>query len=185
MSGRLGKLLAQVRELSRTLRSSASATGSPRSPRPRTARRHTRLNGATPPPNGGPPPAVAQRLDASLQIEYAPDLDGDADPGEVVWTWVPYDEDPNEGKDRPVVIIGRSAGLLVGVPLTSKHHPSDDQVEVGTGAWDSAGRVSYAKVDHLLRVDARRVRREGAVLARDRFDAVVRGVQRHRAAGGG
>ena len=40
-------------------------------------------------------------------IEYSPSLDGDADPGEVVWTWVPYEEDPTQGKDRPVVIIGR------------------------------------------------------------------------------
>ena len=30
-------------------------------------------------------------------IEYSPDLDGLADPGEVVWSWVPYEEDPHQG----------------------------------------------------------------------------------------
>ena len=33
-------------------------------------------------------------------------MDGDADPGEVVWTWVPYQEDSSVGKDRPAVVIG-------------------------------------------------------------------------------
>ncbi|GAB5080487.1 hypothetical protein ARTHROSP310_36360 [Arthrobacter sp. AD-310] len=27
--------------------------------------------------------------------------DGEPDPGEVVWTWVPYQEDHGRGKDRP------------------------------------------------------------------------------------
>ncbi|MDO5501443.1 MAG: hypothetical protein Q4F67_17375, partial [Propionibacteriaceae bacterium] len=31
---------------------------------------------------------------------YAPDLDGDADPGEIVWGWVPFEEDHSKGKDR-------------------------------------------------------------------------------------
>jgi len=32
-----------------------------------------------------------------LSIEYAPERDGEADPGEVVWTWVPYEDDPTQG----------------------------------------------------------------------------------------
>ena len=51
-------------------------------------------------------------------IEYSPRMDGDPDPGEVVWTWVPFEEDPEQGKDRPVVVIGRRGPSLVGVPLT-------------------------------------------------------------------
>ena len=35
-------------------------------------------------------------------FSYSPDPDGDADPGEVVWAWVPFEEDPAQGKDRPV-----------------------------------------------------------------------------------
>jgi hypothetical protein len=27
-----------------------------------------------------------------VRTEYAPDHDGDPDPGEIVWTWVPFEE---------------------------------------------------------------------------------------------
>src|SRR5882757_411423 len=40
---------------------------------------------------------TAQR---ARRLVYAPDLDGRADPGEIVWTWVVYEDDPTRGKDR-------------------------------------------------------------------------------------
>lgn len=116
---------------------------------------------------------TARRVAAGVTVEYSPDLDGDADPGEVVWTWVPYEEDPARGKDRPVVVIGRSGHELAGVPLTSKRKGRSDEVPVGTGGWDPKRRPSYAKVDRLLLIDPRHVRREGSVLDRSRFDDVV------------
>ncbi len=126
---------------------------------------------------------AADVADIDVRVEYSPCLDGDPDPGEVVWTWVPYEEDPTQGKDRPVVIIGRRGPDLVGVPLTSKAHANEAQVEVGRGPWDREGRVSYAKVHRLLDVDPGQVRREGAILERQHFDAVVAGVRAaHRAA---
>ncbi len=117
-----------------------------------------------------------------LHIEYSPRLDGDPDPGEVVWTWVSYEDDPSHGKDRPVVIIGRKRANLLAVPLTSKSHANEMQVVVGRGPWDREGRVSYAKVERLIEVDPDRVRREGAVLERRHFDDVVAGVRRARRA---
>ena len=39
------------------------------------------------------------------KLVYAPDLDGRADPGEIVWTWVVYEDDPSRGKDRPVLVV--------------------------------------------------------------------------------
>jgi hypothetical protein len=116
---------------------------------------------------------------AGVRIEYTPRLDGDPDPGEVVWTWVPYEDDPSQGKDRPVVIIGRTGRSLAGVPLTSKHHHRDDEIPVGTGAWDRSGRPSFAKVDQLLSIDEGAVRREGSILDRRHFDAIVAGVARY------
>jgi hypothetical protein len=113
---------------------------------------------------------------AGVRIEYTPHVDGDPDPGEVVWTWVPFEEDPTLGKDRPVVIIGRHGSRLAGVALTSKHKPHT--IEVGTGTWDGGGRPSFAKVDRLLDIDASQVRREGAVLSRRRFDLVIEAVDR-------
>ena len=118
-----------------------------------------------------------RRVEKGVTVEYSPEIDGDADPGEVVWAWVPFEDDPNRGKDRPVVVIGRTVGgrreLLAGVPLTSKNKGRGDHVPVGTGGWDSKRRDSYAKVDRLLEIDPDDVRREGDILARNRFDDVV------------
>ncbi len=127
---------------------------------------------------GGKVAGTPEAAGDDWQSEYSPCLDGDPDPGEVVWTWVPYEDDPAEGKDRPVVIVGRQGQNLLGVALTSKLHPNEMQVTVGLGPWDPAGRRSYAKVDRLLLVDPHRVRREGAVLERQHFDDVVAGVWR-------
>ncbi|MEM9711416.1 MAG: type II toxin-antitoxin system PemK/MazF family toxin [Actinomycetota bacterium] len=113
------------------------------------------------------------------RVEYSPELDGDPDPGEVVWTWVPYEDDPSQGKDRPVVIIGRTGDDLAGVQLTSRKKRRRDLVPVGSGAWDSKRRPSYAKVDRLLRIDPDEVRREGAILDRHRFDDVVGNLARN------
>lgn len=122
-------------------------------------------------------PATDSTL-AGVTMVYSPDLDGDADPGEVVWTWVPWEEDPTQGKDRPVAIIGRRGSMLVGVPLTSKPHDNERQVPVGTGPWDREGRTSYAKLERILEVDPAQIRREGAVLGRRQFDDIVAALRR-------
>ena len=114
-----------------------------------------------------------------VTIEYAPRVDGDPDPGEVVWTWVPYEEDPEQGKDRPVVVIGRRNRSLVGVPLTTRQNDREAQVSIGTGGWDPDRRTSYARIWRMLDIDADRTRREGAVLERDRFEAVVTAVDEY------
>ncbi len=114
---------------------------------------------------------------ADVLVTYQPERDGDPDPGEVVWTWVPYEDDPQQGKDRPVVVIGVAGADLVVVPMSSQDHDGrrDEQewVEVGRGPWDRDGRVSYADLSRLLRVAPGVVRREGAVLERDDFDRIV------------
>jgi hypothetical protein len=128
---------------------------------------------------GAPAADIDDRELAEVRVEYAPCRDGDPDPGEVVWTWVPWEEDPTQGKDRPVVVIGRHGDRLAAVALTSKHRDGDDQVPVGTGPWDREGRPSYAKLDRLLDVDADQVRREGGAISRDRFEALVAALRAH------
>lgn len=105
-------------------------------------------------------------------------MDGDPDPGEVAWAWVPFEDDPSQGKDRPVVIVGRRGRHLVGVPLTTKVDGREAQVAVGTGAWDSQRRDSYARVERLVDLDPRSIRREGAILSPDRFAAVAAALDR-------
>ncbi|MFH5877541.1 type II toxin-antitoxin system PemK/MazF family toxin [Arthrobacter sp. NA-172] len=118
---------------------------------------------------------------------YSPNPDGKADPGEIVWSWVPYEEDHSQGKDRPVLLIGRDGGWLLGLMLTSKDHDnglhSDDYIDIGTGAWDAQGRPSEVKVDRVVRINPADVRREGAVLDRRTFQLVVQRVNgRHNSA---
>ena len=112
-----------------------------------------------------------------VTVRYAPERDGDADPGEVVWSWVAYEDDPTQGKDRPVLVLGWDGPLLAAVPLSSKDHGSrtdaHEWVPVGTGAWDREARPSYADASRLLRIDATEVRREGAALDEARFHQVV------------
>jgi PemK-like, MazF-like toxin of type II toxin-antitoxin system len=100
---------------------------------------------------------------------------------------VPFEEDHARGKDRPVLIVGRDRGWLLGLPLTSKDHDRDaaqehasgrDWVDIGSGAWDSQRRPSEVRVNRILRLDPSTVRREGSVLAVDRFADVVAAVRR-------
>jgi len=116
---------------------------------------------------------TAQR---ARRIVYSPKLDGRADPGEVVWTWVVYEEDPSRGKDRPVLVVGRDRGTLLGLMLSSQDHHRDDPnwVEIGSGSWDYEGRVSWVRLDRVLDVPEEGIRREGAILERERFEAVAR-----------
>lgn len=116
-------------------------------------------------------------------VSYAPHPDGAADPGEIVWTWVPYEEDFSQGKDRPVLVVGRSGKRLLALMLTSKDHSNDrrgdnDYVDIGTGAWDRQGRPSEVKLDRVLQVAEADLRREGAVLDAKRFAAVAAGLRR-------
>ena len=101
--------------------------------------------------------------------EYAPELDGEPDPGEVVWGWVPYDEDPSRGKDRPVLLIGHTevdgADYWAGLMLTSQDHDRDAEdearhgrhwMDVGVGDWDAEHRPSEVRLDRLIVLSARR-----------------------------
>ncbi|NIL82320.1 type II toxin-antitoxin system PemK/MazF family toxin [Rhodococcoides kroppenstedtii] len=109
------------------------------------------------------------------RIEYAPALDGVADPGEIVWTWVAYEEDPSQGKDRPVLVVGRDGATLLGLMLSSKNHDGDrDWLAVGSGPWDAQGRPSWLRLDRVLDVPEAGIRREGAIFPRVRFEHVAR-----------
>jgi hypothetical protein len=116
---------------------------------------------------------------------YAPRPDGRPDPGEIVWTWVPYEEDHTQGKDRPVLLVGTDGRWLLGLQLTSKDHDGRPQrrdgpqwVDIGAGAWDRRGRPSEVRVDRVIRVDPGAIRREGAVLSSERFAEVARAARR-------
>jgi hypothetical protein len=137
-------------------------------------------------PRPGPSPArggggggavrTAPANERAGAISYQPDLDGAADPGEVVWTWVPYEEDASQGKDRPVLIVGRGGdGDLLGLMLSSQGHRRDDAhwISVGSGPWDREGRESFVRLDRVLEIPENGIRREGAIMPGGPFEHVA------------
>jgi hypothetical protein len=116
--------------------------------------------------------------------DYAPEPNSEPDPGEVVWAWVPYQEDPNRGKDRPLLVIGRpkQGEGYVALLLSSRDRRGEQGwVLLGVGDWDSEGRESWVKVDRLLLISGGEIRREGGVLSRERFLEVAKKAARERA----
>ncbi|WP_411733836.1 type II toxin-antitoxin system PemK/MazF family toxin [Paeniglutamicibacter sp.] len=112
-----------------------------------------------------------------VNARYAPQADGQPDPGEIVWAWVPYEEDHSQGKDRPVLLVGRDGQYLLALMLTSKDRNNEqtrdrDYVDIGTGSWDRQGRPSEVKVDRVIRLREEGIRREGAVLGQQAFSRV-------------
>lgn len=174
-----------------------SSTGTPKSssPKPRAS--------SSSRPNSGSPhhyedPATSNRpqtsireasiADALAHASYTPIMDGDADPGEVIWTWVPYQEDASVGKDRPAVVIGAQGEGVYILQLTSKDHTRDAAQEaaagrywldIGAGDWDSKGRPSEVRLDRALWVKATDVRREGSILPKATWQLIVDALEEH------
>jgi PemK-like, MazF-like toxin of type II toxin-antitoxin system len=136
-------------------------TGRKTAPAPRPAPRTT--------PSTVPAPPRGRHLD------YSPNADGDADPCEIVWTWVPYEEDPSQGKDRPVLVVGRNDRTVLGLMLSSQSERDGQRnwLALGPGDWDRENRPSWIRLDRVIEVDHDGIRREGAVLDRTRFDRVA------------
>jgi len=72
--------------------------------------------------------------------------------------------------------------------LSSQDHDLDAEdearygrywMDVGSGDWDSEGRPSEVRLDRLLVLERAGIRREGAALPRDVFDAVVVAARDH------
>jgi hypothetical protein len=116
------------------------------------------------------------------RLRFAPKADGRPDPGEVVWAWVPYEEDPTQGKDRPVLVIGTEETQLLALTMTSRDHDVDaaqesrdgrEWMDIGSGAWDAQRRPSEVRLNRIVRLQPDDVRREGAAVTREVFDAVL------------
>lgn len=142
------------------------------------------VRGVVVPPDQMAPVGADHSHSAEQVVQYAPERDGEPDPGEVVWGWVPYEEDASQGKDRPVLLLGRDGNEWLALMLTSKDHDRDaaDEarhgrhwMDVGAGGWDRRGRPSEVRLDRLLRLAPEAIRREGSALDRAVFEAVVAG----------
>lgn len=142
----------------------------------RSARRKLRASSRRAGRTTARPSSYAGDFTGRVRPEYAPHPDGRADPGEIVWAWIPFEEDHTQGKDRPALIVGHDGKHLLALMLTSKEHTRQGDaryLDLGAGAWDRQGRPSEVRLDRVVRLDATAIRREGAVLDRRRFDRVA------------
>lgn len=115
------------------------------------------------------------------RFDYAPRRNGRPDIGEVCWAWVPFEEDDSQGKDRPVLIVGRRRRQWLALMLTSRDRAdqgatTEDQfgrvwLDIGIGAWDQERRPSEVRLDRLLVL--RKVRREGSAVDGETFARVL------------
>ena len=120
------------------------------------------LAGRSTAPHAGVPSGYPGDFTGRLVPAYDPNPDGRPDPGEIVWTWVPFEEDHRQGKDRPVLLVGHDGPWLLGaaahqqgprrLPVTATGRR---WVDIGSGAWDRQGRPSEVRVDRVVRVDPR------------------------------
>lgn len=172
----------------REARTSSSSAPKPSAPKSSTAK--SAANSTAPKPSA---PASTGASDGSdypgdyrdmINFEYSPSLDGDADPGEIVWTWVPFEEDHSQGKDRPVLLVGRDGEYLLALMMTSKDHNNREHadpnyLDIGSGPWDPQGRASEVKLNRVIRVRPDAMRREGAIMPEDTFRLIERAWTRH------
>lgn len=135
-------------------------------------------DGRPSPVDAGQPGAYPGDFTGTVRPVYRPDLDGEPDPGEIVWAWVPFEEDTTRGKDRPVLVVGHDGPWLLTLMLSTRDHdgggrPRERWMDLGVGDWDAKRRPSEIRLDRILRTDPAHVRREGAILDRERFAAVA------------
>ena len=162
-----------------------SRNGSSR-PHPRNSQDHQ--HGADPRPDGDRTAVYDVSRRGLPPLQYAPQPDDLPDPGDLVWTWVPYEEDANQGKDRPVLVLARTGRSAVVLQLTSKDHDRDAEQEarygrhwmdIGSGDWDSQQRASEVRIDRLLVVPIAAVRRTGGTLDKERYESVAEALRQY------
>lgn len=159
-------------------RTSGSSAPKPSAPKPSASTRSASTTSAS---AGSDYPGDYRDM---INFEYSPSLDGDADPGEIVWTWVPFEEDHSQGKDRPVLLVGRDGEYLLALMMTSKdhnnrEHADSNYLDIGSGPWDPQGRASEVKLNRVIRVRPDSMRREGAIMPEDTFRLIERAWTRH------
>ena len=83
------------------------------------------------------------------------------EPGDIWFWWVPFKEDPTQGKDRTVLVLRNVPAAGVALKMTSTPHPEGPpywalMLDIGTPGLAGA---SYAECDRLLVLEGRRKRR--------------------------
>ena len=113
-------------------------------------------------------------------------MDGRPYSGEIVWTWVAFEQDSREGKERPVLVLAVDGSRITALPLRTKvedtGRPQRRRVwmDLGTGDWDRQGRLSEVQLNRVLTVSIYDVRRNGSELDPNLFEDVLAAARRYR-----
>lgn len=125
------------------------------------------------------------RKAASIQVEataahprsifFSPDMDGQADSGEVVWVWTPSEGKQSPPRERAILVVGRTRTTVTGLLISAnpEHALDDAWLEIGSGEWDASGRNCWVRLDRLLEVSEEQVRRQGILFPERRFERIA------------
>ncbi|MDO4908816.1 MAG: hypothetical protein Q3962_03065 [Corynebacterium sp.] len=104
-----------------------------------------------------------------LAMYYAPTMDGQAEPGEVVWIKV-----DNNQEERAILVVGRTKRALLGqlISPNSEHVGEKNWMDIGSGPWDSKGRTCWLRLDKIIEISECGVRRQGAIMPQNGFDRI-------------
>ncbi len=111
----------------------------------------------------------------SRNIYYAPDMDGQAEPGEVVWIWAPSDGPNHPPRERAVLVVGRTRHTILGLLISPnpEHDGEEHWLDIGAGEWDVSGRQCWIRLDRVLEAPERGIRRQGALFPQPRFERIA------------
>lgn len=111
----------------------------------------------------------------SRSIYYAPDMDGQAEPGEVVWIWAPSDGPDHPPRERAVLVVGRTRHTILGLLISPnpEHDGEEHWLDIGAGEWDASGRQCWIRLDRVLEASERGIRRQGALFPQPRFERIA------------
>lgn len=107
-------------------------------------------------------------------VMYAPDMDGQADPGEVIWTYIRT----QKGGDlqlRSILIVGRHKHTLFGLLISAdpEHIKKHNWMRIGAGPWDRESRESSVCLDKVLEIPESEIQRRGVSMPERRFDRIA------------
>lgn len=105
-------------------------------------------------------------------IYYAPDMDGHAEPGEVVWICLANEDGPRE---RPILVVGHSHETILGLLISpnTDHEDEEGWLDIGSGSWDNSGAPCWLCLNKVIEVPELAIRREGAIVPRRRFERIA------------
>ncbi|WP_282939221.1 type II toxin-antitoxin system PemK/MazF family toxin [Corynebacterium auriscanis] len=112
--------------------------------------------------------------DLARSVIYAPDMDGQADSGEVVWVNIRIHKS-GELERRAVVIVGRNRNHLMGLLISSNtdHANEDNWLRIGHGPWNYDADENWVRLDKVLQFPEASIQRRGVSMPERRYERIA------------